>query len=95
MLASTLRPHCIDQHMVVWRLRRVAQTSSSLGHRKNYPQVRYLNDTSNPLKLPFGSLPGKVQKPLTITGSWPRTITNSCQCSSAAPSHLGGGNHLE
>jgi len=30
-------PHCVDQHLVVQRLRGVAQTSSSLGHRKNLP----------------------------------------------------------
>ena len=37
VLASTLRPHCVDQHLVVRRLRGVARTSSSLGHRKNRP----------------------------------------------------------
>ena len=37
MLAGTLRPRCVDQHLVVQRLRGVAQTSSSLGHCKNLP----------------------------------------------------------
>jgi len=35
VLAGTLR--CVDQHLVVRRLRGVARTSSSLGHRKNQP----------------------------------------------------------
>ena len=37
VLAGTLRPRCVDQHLVVWRLRGVAQTSSTLGHHKNLP----------------------------------------------------------
>jgi len=37
VLASMLRPCCGDQHLVVQQLRGVAQTSSSLGHRKNLP----------------------------------------------------------
>jgi len=35
MLAGTLRPHCVDQHLVVRQLIGIARTSSSLGHRKN------------------------------------------------------------
>jgi len=35
VLPGTLRPRCVDQHLVVRRLRGVARTSSSLGHRKN------------------------------------------------------------
>ena len=49
---------------------------------------------SNPLELPFGAPPGKVQIP-SQSLAWPRTITNSCQSSTAAPSRLGGGNHQE
>ena len=37
VLADTLRPCCVDQHLVVRQLRGVARTSSSLGHRKNLP----------------------------------------------------------
>ena len=37
VLAGTLRPHCVDQHLVVRWLRGVARTSSSLGHHKNLP----------------------------------------------------------
>ena len=37
VLAGTLRPRCVDQHLVVRRLRGVARTSSSGGHRKNLP----------------------------------------------------------
>jgi len=37
VLAGTLRPHCVDQHLVVWWLRGIARTLSSLGHHKNRP----------------------------------------------------------
>jgi len=37
VLAGTLRPRCVDQHLVVRRLKGIAQTSSSLGHCKNLP----------------------------------------------------------
>jgi hypothetical protein len=46
-------------------------------------------------RVAFGAPPRKEQEPLTITGRWPRTITNSCHNSSAALSHLGGDNHQE
>nr|ABF70027.1 hypothetical protein MA4_42M13.4 [Musa acuminata] len=39
---------------------------------------------------PTAAPPIYRHKPLTITGRWPRTITNSCQSSSAAPNRLGG-----
>jgi len=60
VLASTLRPRCVDQHLVVRRLRGVAQTSSSLGHSKNLPQ---LNDTHNPLKLSLALHRGRHKTP--------------------------------
>jgi len=37
VLAGMLCPRCVNQHLVVRRLRGVARTSSSLGHRKNRP----------------------------------------------------------
>jgi len=37
VLAGTLRPRCVDQHLVVRWLRGVARTSSLLGHHKNLP----------------------------------------------------------
>jgi len=37
VLAGTLRPRCVDQHLVVRWLRGVARTSSSLGRHKNLP----------------------------------------------------------
>ena len=76
MLANTLHPHCVDQHLVVQRLRGVAQTSSTqLDTVRTYPQVRKLNDTSNPLKLPFGAPSGKVQ----IPSQSPKMVTNNQQ----------------
>ena len=54
VLANTLRSHCVDQHLVVRQLRGVSQTSSTrLATTRTYPQVRYLNDTSNLLELPL------------------------------------------
>jgi len=37
LVATNLRPRCVDQHLVVRWLRGVTRTSSSLGHRKNLP----------------------------------------------------------
>jgi len=37
VFAGTLRPRCVDQHLVVRWLRAVARTSSLLGHHKNLP----------------------------------------------------------
>ena len=42
-------PCCVDQHLVVRQLIGVSQTQ---------PQVRQLNDTSNPLELEFSTPPG-------------------------------------
>jgi hypothetical protein len=50
---------------------------------------------SNLLELPCGASPGKMQRPSQDHWSWPQTITNMCQTSTVAPSHLGGGNHQE
>jgi hypothetical protein len=45
--------------------------------------------TSNPLEFPFVISHREGINPSQITRRWPRTITNSCQHSSTAPSHLG------
>ena len=37
VLAGMLRPRCVDQYLVIRRLRGVARTSSSLGDRKKRP----------------------------------------------------------
>ena len=37
VLAGTLRPRYVDQHLVVRWLKGVARTLSSLGHHKNLP----------------------------------------------------------
>ena len=95
VLAGMLRLHCVDQHLVVWRLRGIEWTLSSLGHRKNLPtsEVAQWHEQSNTVTFRLSA--GEGTKPLTITGRWPWTITNSCQCSSAATSRLGGGNYWE
>jgi hypothetical protein len=57
-------PRCVDQHLVVQWLRGiVTNLVHTLDTARTYPQVRWLNDMSNPLELPFGSPPGKVQDP--------------------------------
>jgi hypothetical protein len=57
--------------------------------------VRSFN-TSNPLELEFGAPPGNHHNPSQQAHrSRPRTITNTCRTSTAAPSRLGGGNHQE
>jgi hypothetical protein len=53
-------------------------------------------DTSNSLELEFSAPPGNHNNPSQQAHqSQPRTITNTWRTSSAAPSHLGGGNHQE
>ena len=37
LVATKLHPRCVNQHLVVRRLRGVIRTSSPLGHRKNLP----------------------------------------------------------
>ena len=65
-------PRCVDQHLMVRRLRGVSQTSSTrLDTARTYP----LNDTSNILELPFGTPPGKVQLP----SQSPEMATNNHQ----------------
>ena len=95
VLAGTLRPRCVDQHLVVRWLRGVARTLSSLGHHKNLPTSEVTQWHEQSTRVTFRLSTGEGTRPLTITGRWPRTITNSCQSSSAAPNRLGGGNHQE
>ena len=47
----------------------------TIGHHKNLPASEVLNDTSNPLELPFGAQPGKVQ----IPSQSPEMATNNHQ----------------
>jgi len=58
VLADMLRPRCVDQHLVVRRLRGVAQTSSSLGHRKNLPTSEVAQWHTQSTRVAFGSPPG-------------------------------------
>jgi hypothetical protein len=51
---------------------------------------------NNLLELEFGTPPGNHKNPSQDNHrSRPQTITNTCRTSTAAPSHLGGGNHQE
>jgi len=95
VLAGTLRLCCVDQHLVVRWLRGVARTSSLLEHRKNRPTSEVTQWHEQSTRVTFRLSAKEGTRPLTITGIWPRTITNSCQYSSTAPSRLGGGNHQE
>ena len=82
-------PRCVDQHLVVWWLKGVTWTSSSVGHLKNLPTVEVAQWHAQFTRVTFGAPPRKAQEPLTLTRRWPGTITNSWQCSSTSPSHLG------
>ena len=55
------------------------------------------NNTSHEqsTRVPFGSLPGKGQEPLTITMIGAGDNHHLRSMILAAPSHLGGGNHQE
>jgi len=60
---------CVNQHLVVQRLRGVARTScTQLDTARTYPQVRYLNDMSHLLELAFDSSSRKVQAPSKSLG---------------------------
>ena len=67
----------------------------TIGHRKNLPTSEVTQWHEQSTRVTFRRSAGEGTRPLTITGRWPRTITNSCQSSSVAPSRLGGGNHQE
>jgi hypothetical protein len=69
--------------------------SLSKGAKRTYQMARSF-DTSNPLELEFGAPPGNYNNPSQQAHrSRPRTITNTCRTSTAAPSRLDGGNHQE
>ena len=75
LVATKLCPYCVDQHLVVLRLRGVWWTSSSLGHHKNLPtsEVAQWHVWSNrgALRDPRGV----SIVPLTITSPEHRTIS--------------------
>jgi hypothetical protein len=87
-------PRCVPLHHVVrWLIGIIP--SLSKGATRTYQMVRSF-DTSNPLELEFGSPPGNHNNPSQQAHrSRPRTITNTCRTSTAAPSRLGDGNHQE
>ena len=58
VLAVTLRPRCVEQHLVVRRLRGVTRISSSLEHRKNRPTSEVAQLYEQSTKVVFGSPPG-------------------------------------
>ena len=69
VLANTLCPRCVDQHLVIRWLRGVAQTSSTqFGHRKNLSisEVTQLHEQST--RVTFRRSVGKCINPPTITG---------------------------
>ena len=68
VLAGTLRPYFVDQHLVVRRLRGVAWTSSSLGHRKNWPTSEVTQWHEQSTKVTFRLSAGKVQDPSQSPG---------------------------
>ena len=63
----------------------------TIGHHKNLPT----SEVTQWHKQSTTALHRKRYKSPHNHRRWPRTITNSCQSSIAAPSHLGGGNHQE
>jgi hypothetical protein len=94
VLAGTLVPLCLPTPRSSMD-NRYHTPSFSKGATRTYQMVRS-SDTSNPLELEFGAPPGNHNNPSQQAHrSRPRTITNMCWTSTAAPSHLGGGNHQE
>jgi len=74
VLAGTLHPRCVDQHLVVRQLRGVARTSSSVGHRKNLPTSEVTQWHEQSTRVTFRSPPGKVQK--TSHNHWEMATSN-------------------
>jgi hypothetical protein len=69
--------------------------SLSKGATRTYQMVRSSN-TSNSLELEFGApLENHNNPSQQAHQSRPQTITNMCQTSTTAPSHLDGGDHQE
>ena len=64
----------------------------TIGHRKNLPISEVTQWHEQSTRVTFRCSAGDGTKTPHNHRRWPRTITNSCQSSSAAPSHLGGGN---
>jgi hypothetical protein len=85
---------CVDQHYVVRRLIENPHPSSP-----RVPQEPTASEVTQwhtqYIRATLWLFAGKGAKPLTSCRSWPRTTSNSCQTSFAAPSRLGGGNHQE
>jgi hypothetical protein len=85
---------CVNQHLVVRQLIGITHLANKWRH-KNLQTSEVTQWHEQSTRVTFRLSTGEGTRPLTITGRWPWTITNTCQSSSAAPSHLGGGNHQE
>jgi len=79
VFAGMLRPRCVDQHLVVRRLRGVARTSSSLGHRKNRSTSEITQWHEQSTRVAFGTPLGNKPKNPSQISPWlgVDTITKS------------------
>jgi hypothetical protein len=83
---------CVDQHYVVRRLIGNPHPSSSRAPQE--PTASEVTQWHTQyIRATLWLFAGEGAKPLTSHRSRPRTTSNSCRTSSAAPSRLGDGNH--
>ena len=94
LLAGKLVPLWQFTHLEVYMLIGITrQTLNRVPH--NQHKMRITQATGNPLEYLFALRRGKVKNTSQSPRSEPETSTFLCSMILAAPSHLGGGNHLE
>jgi hypothetical protein len=87
-------PRCVDQHYVVWWL--IGNPHPSSPRALQEPTASEVTQWhAQYIRATLWLFVGEGAKPLTSRRSRPRTISNLWGTSSAAPSHLSGGNHQE
>jgi hypothetical protein len=87
-------PRCVDQHYVVWQL--IGNPHPSSPRAPQEPTTSEVTQWhAQYIRATLWLFAGEGAKPLASHRSQPRTTSNSCRTSSAAPSRLGGGNHQE
>jgi hypothetical protein len=85
---------CVNQHYVIRRL--IGNPHPSSLRAPQEPTASEVTQWhAQYIRATLWLFAGEGAKPLTSRRSWPWTTSNSCRTSSAAPSHLGGGNHQE
>jgi hypothetical protein len=87
-------PRCVNQHYMVRRL--IGNPHPSSLRALQEPTANEITQWhAQYIRATLWLFVGEGKRPLTSHRSRPRTTSNSCRTSSAAPSRLGGGNYQE